>query len=210
MRLAAAIAACTTAFGIALAAPQAIAATAACGPECTSLYPLSTGTSDVIAISYPSGSGYIGEPVTIAAASGTDQGEDWYLSEQGTVEQFFEAGLMSAEMNLHWGNDIAYQIDYVPGGTFSGLCLGTTSSNGSGSVTLQECGETAATLWVGDTADQDGRAVPLINGNNNNYSYPYSLEAGSPGAQLTSSELLADPVSPPSTSQEWGIIYGVL
>lgn len=210
IRAAAIAAALTAAVGMLLAAPPAIAATASCGSDCISFYPLSTGTSDVLSVADPSESPYQGEPVTIAAASSTDQGEDWFLDEQDPVVDFYEAGLMSAEMNLHWGSDEAYEIDYVPDGEFSGLCMGTTTSNGSGAVTLQPCGETAATLWVADTADQDGRAVPLINGNNTNYAYPYSLEASSPGARLTSSELLADPDYPPSATQEWGTIYGVL
>jgi hypothetical protein len=166
-----------------LTAPAATAASTACGSGCISFYPLSTGSSDVLAVSNPSRSPYTGESVTIAAASSTNHGEDGYLSEQDPVSDFYEIGLMSAEMNLHWG---------------------------SGKVTLQPCGETAATLWVADTADQNGRAVPLINGNDNNYAYPYSLQAGGAGTQLTSNELIAGPGSPPSTAQEWGTIYGTL
>lgn len=210
MRAAVVAAVIAAAAGTVLAVPPAMAATTACGAGCVSFYPISTGTSDVLAVSNPSRSPYTGESVTIAAASTTNKGEDWVLDEQDPVSAFYEAGLMSAEMNLHWGSDEAYEIDYAPGGSFTGLCLGTTASNGGGAVTLRPCGVSAATLWVGDTADQDGRAVPLINGNDTNYSYPYSLEAGSVGAQLTSSELLADPDYPPSTTQEWGTIYGVL
>jgi hypothetical protein len=209
IRLAAA-AALAAAGGAALAAPPAIAATPACGSNCVSFYPLSTGASDVLAVSNPSRSAYTGEPLTIAAESGTNDGEDWILSEEDPVSVFYEIGLMSAEMNLHWGSDEAYEIEYSPNGVETGLCMGTRSSNGSGAVSLEPCGETAATLWVADTADQDGRAVPLINGDNNNYSNPYSLDAGSPGSQLTSNELLTTVGSPPVTSQEWGTIYGVL
>jgi hypothetical protein len=210
MRFAAATAALATASGMVLTAPAATAASTACGSGCISFYPLSTGSSDVLAVSNPSRSPYTGESVTIAAASSTNHGEDWYLSEQDPVSDFYEIGLMSAEMNLHWGSDEAYEIDYAPGGDITGFCLGTSSSNGSGKVTLQPCGETAATLWVADTADQNGRAVPLINGNDNNYAYPYSLQAGGAGTQLTSNELIAGPGSPPSTAQEWGTIYGTL
>jgi hypothetical protein len=191
-----------------LAVPAASAATAQCGSDCASFYPLSYGASDVLAVEHASGtSGSVGQAVTIAAASGTSQAEDWYLNDEGTVSDFYAAGLMSAQMNLHWDSDQVYEIDYVPDGVFTGLCLGTSSSNGSGSVTLQSCGETAATLWAADTADQNGRALPLINGNNNNFSAPYSLEATSPGAQLTSTSLLGSPVN---EGQEWGTVYGEL
>ncbi|HUC57061.1 MAG TPA: hypothetical protein VMA95_06645 [Streptosporangiaceae bacterium] len=200
MALAAAL--CTT-----FAAVPASAATAQCGSLCTSFYPLSTGTSDVLAVSHPSGtSASTGEAVTISAASTTNQGEDWVLEIQGTVSDFYEAGLMSSAMNMHFGSDDVYEIDYAPDATWTGECLGVSSSNGSGSVTLQPCGETAATLWVADTADQNGRAVPLINGNNNNFSAPYGLTASSVGTQLTSSGLRA----PISSSSEWGTIAGEL
>jgi hypothetical protein len=129
------------------------------------------------------------------------------LEIQGTVADFVAAGLMNQSMDLHWANDEVYEIDYAPDYTYTGECLGTSSSNGGGgSVSLQPCGETAATLWVADTADASGRALPLINGNNNNFSHPYALEASSPGTQLTSNELEA-PIPP---SQEWGTIFGVL
>jgi hypothetical protein len=206
----AATAALAVAAGAALAAPPAIAATPACGSSCVSFYPLSTGTSDVLAVSNPSRSAYTGEPVTIAAESSTNDGEDWVLSDEGTVSEFYELGLVSPEIDLHWGSDEAYEIEYAPNGVETGLCMGTSSSNGSGAVSLRPCGETAATLWIADTADQDGRAVPLISGDDNNYSNPYSLDAGSPGSQLTSSELLTTVGSPPVASQEWGTIYGVL
>jgi hypothetical protein len=109
-------------------------------------------------------------------------------------------------MALHFGNDEVYEIDYAPDFTYTGECLGTSSSDGSGSVSLQVCGETAATLWVADTADRSGRALPLINGNNSDFSHPYALVASSLGAQLTTSGLEA----PIPQSQEWGTIFGEL
>ena len=190
----------------ALAAAPASAATTQCGSVCASFYPLSTGTSDVLAVEHASGTkASTGQAVSIAAASSTNQAEDWYLNDEGTVEDFYQAGLISAGMALHWGNDQVYEIDYYPDATYTGECLGTTASNGSGSVTLQPCGVSASTLWAADTADASGRALPLINGKNNNYSNPYSLTASSVGAQLSSSQLLGV-----TSSQEWGTIYGVL
>ncbi|HEY1920039.1 MAG TPA: hypothetical protein VGH27_31085 [Streptosporangiaceae bacterium] len=204
--LAAAVTLAAALAGSAVAIPQASAATAQCGSLCASFHPLSYGTSDVLAVEGASGTkASQGQKVTIAAASSTNQAEDWVLEDEGTVSEFYEAGLMSAEMNLHWGSDQVYQITYAPDGTWTGFCLGVSSTNGSGSVTLQPCGETAAALWVADTADASGRALPLINGDNNNFSNPYSLTASSPGTQLTSSQLLGI-----TTSQEWGTIYGEL
>ena len=209
--LAAAVVLAAATTGTALAVTPASAATAVCGSVCTSFYPLSYGTNDVLAVENPSGtSASTGQAVTIAAASSDNQGEDWVLEDEGTVADFYAAGLMSAEMNLHWSSDEVYEIDYAPDLTWTGLCLGTSSSGGSGAVSLQPCGETAATLWVADTADASGRALPLINGNNDNFAYPYSLTASSPGAQLSSSELVPSSTTTVNPDQEWGTIYGEL
>jgi hypothetical protein len=190
----------------ALAAAPAGAATTQCGSQCTSFYPLSTGTSDVMAVEHASGTNATtGQAVSIAAASSTNQAEDWYLNDEGTVSDFYAAGLISAGMNLHWGNDQVYELDYYPDGVYTGECAGTTASNGSGAVTLQPCGVSASTLWAADTADANGRALPLINGKDNNFSNPYSLTASSVSAQLSSSQLLGV-----TSSQEWGTIFGVL
>lgn len=194
------------AVGTTLAAAPASAATAACGSYCASFYPLSTGTSDVLAVANPNGTnGFTGQAITIAAASSTNQGEDWVLEYQGTVDDFIAAGLMSQVMSK-WGSDSAYEIDYAPNLTWTGLCMGVSSSNGSGAVSLQPCGVSAETLWVADTADQSGRAVPLINGANTTSSGPYGLAASSPGIQLSTSRLVA----PISKNEDWGTIYGEL
>jgi hypothetical protein len=209
--LATAVALAAATAGTALVVQPASAATAECGSYCTSFYPLSIGTSDVLAVENPSGtSASVGQPVTIAAASSDNQGEDWVFEDEGTVDDFVAAMLMSPEMGLHWGSDQVYQIVYAPDFTYTGLCLGTSTTDGTGAVSLQPCGETAAALWVADTADMSGRALPLINGDNDNFAFPESLTAASPGDQLTSSELI--PINPITINpdQEWGTIDGEL
>ena len=129
----AAVLAAASVTAIALAVPSAKAATSACGSVCVSLYPLSYGTSDVLAVKGASGTNaWTGEPIAIATASSTSQAEDWSISQQATVSEFYTAGLMSAAMNLHWGSDEAYEFAYTPGGTWTGLCMGTSTATALG------------------------------------------------------------------------------
>ena len=106
---------------------------------------------------------------------------------QGTVADFFAAGLVSAAVNLHFGggakgfpNLNAFEIEYAPFGVDSGLCVGVaaTATQGEG-VTLQPCGVSAKTVWIIDTNDSPitffSGYVPLINGSDTNFSHPFVL-----------------------------------
>jgi hypothetical protein len=116
---------------------------------------------------------------------------------QGTVANFYKSGLVSAQVNLHYGcnssattgactdsyfpDDPAFEIEYAPYGVDSGLCLGvpSTASQGEG-VTLQPCGVSSKTVWILDTYDSwssfgsDGY-YQLINGSDTNFSQPFVL-----------------------------------
>jgi hypothetical protein len=150
-----------------------------------------------------------GQPVILFRASNNDPAEDFSAEDQGYVSDFTAAGLISKTTNLHYGGagcanpvpttagsnvaspcaagsfypDLpAFQIEYSPYGVGSGLCVGTSSWNGSGKVVLESCGTSARTIWIadsvdggaGDTAAAHGY-VPLINGAQTNYSHPWVL-----------------------------------
>jgi hypothetical protein len=193
------------------AAPAADAATPQCGSGCVSLYTLAFGTSDVLGVIGASGtSAHQGQLVDLQTASDTNQAEDWVIDFEVPVSDLYAAGLVSAGVNLHYGSDNAYEFEYVPRGVDSGLCLGTPGpANNGEAVSLQPCGETAATLWIYDQADQQARDVPLINGTDTNFSYPYVLTGNTTGVKLTTSELTGgDGVI--ENGQYWSTEYGVL
>jgi hypothetical protein len=116
------------------------------------------------------------------------------------VSDFYQAGLVSSSVNLHYGcganyytgactngfsNDYAFEVEYSPYGVDSGLCVGVaaTASQGEG-VTLQHCGVTSKTVWIVDTADATGFRLnysPAINGSDMNFSHPYVLTYPSNG-----------------------------
>jgi hypothetical protein len=198
-------------LAVATAAPAAVAATPSCGSTCAALYNLLYGNADVIAVAGASGTNAnVGQPVALLAASGTNQGEDWYFEPEGTVSDFHAAGIVSSGLNLHYGNDEVYEYDYAPYGVDSGLCLGVAGIAGNGApVSLQPCGVNASTLWVGDTADQYRRQIPLINGSDTNFAYPYVLTADTAGITMHTS-MLTGGVGVIDQGQYWATQYGVL
>jgi hypothetical protein len=122
----------------------------------------------------------LGQPIILFRTSNSDPAEDFTVALQGTVSDFALAGLVSAAVNLHYGDMPAYELEYAPFGVESGLCMGlaTTAIAGEG-VTLQPCGVSAKTIWIDDTADSpatfDRGYDPVINGSTTNFSHPHVL-----------------------------------
>ena len=88
--------------------------------------------------------------------------------------------LSTGALTLHYGDDIAWEIEYSPNGVDSGLCVGVarTAFQNEG-VTLQPCGVSGQ-----DGLDPGPRRlaghdhhdyVPLINGSDTNFSHPFVL-----------------------------------
>jgi hypothetical protein len=169
----------------AIGAVSANAATPSCGKNCIDIYSRLFGThahpNFVLDVSQPGAA--TGTPIILRSASNVNSGEDFTISAQGTVHSFFEAGLVSASLNLHYHNLRAYEIQYSPHGVESGKCVGVgvTAADGT-KVTLQPCGVSSKTIWVVDSFSAiRGNYVPLINGSDVNFSSPYVLNYPSNG-----------------------------
>jgi hypothetical protein len=169
----------------AIGAVSANAATHSCGSNCLDIYSSLFGThahpNFVLDVSQPGTA--TGTPIILSQAGNGNSGEDFTISFQGTVHSFFEAGLVSASLNLHYHNLHAYEIQYSPNGVDSGKCIGvgTTAADGT-KVTLQPCGVSSKTIWVVDSFSAiRGNYVPLINGSDVNFSDPYVLNYPSNG-----------------------------
>jgi hypothetical protein len=169
-------------------AGTASAATPSCGSTCIDIYsPQFTTWShpwDVLDV-YKQDA-VVGAPIILFRISNVDPGEDFTLAKQGTVNSFYQAGLVSAAVNLHYGGGAtgypdfeAYEIQYSPYGIETGLCAGLASTAAAGTkVTLQSCGASSKTVWIADWSDftwAGGQSVPLINGSTTNFSQPYVL-----------------------------------
>jgi hypothetical protein len=154
-------AAAATGFG---GAPRAHAATAACGPSCSSPFNQSVGNGETLTFSIvanskgttcpaltPAGlqsvlaetpSIITGETqcsivVGLTAAGSTSLGQDWEVLEEASVTAFIAGEALSSRLGINYGTDDVYEFEADPGGTPSGLCL---AYKGSG-VTLDDCGE---------------------------------------------------------------------
>jgi hypothetical protein len=185
----------------ALSAATANAATPSCGGSCVDLFvqTFSTHHNPQFVLDVYKQRQQVGNPIILFRTSNTDPAEDWTVSEQGTVHDFFLAGLVSAAVNLHYGggatipgncgtvtvpapctypNDQAFEFEYAPYGADTGLCMGTgTTAVNYTTVSLQPCGVSSKTVWIDDSADviTKGHFVPLINGSDTNFSHPYVL-----------------------------------
>ncbi|MFF7216606.1 hypothetical protein ACFZAU_39775 [Streptomyces sp. NPDC008238] len=73
----------------------------------------------------------------------------------GTVTDFYKDGLVSAEVNKHYGKPRAAEVEYAPHGMRTGLCAGLahTAYQDEG-LTLQKCGMSTRTVWIIDTTDR--------------------------------------------------------
>jgi len=188
-------------------------ATTKCGGLCTDLFSAALGTAK-----HP---GYLlnvvdqakqaGQPVNLAASTYTNPGEDFVLSAQGLVSDFYKAGLISGGLDSLYANLEVIEIQYGPKAKPSGLCVGVGTTPGVDTpVTLQQCGMTVTTTWIIDpVTTSSGTYDELINGATaSNFKHPYVLTAGSPGQQLVTATLAGG--DPALTHQLWGSIQGAI
>lgn len=185
--------------GAAMAATSASAATPSCGGSCVNFFSRDFGTHhqpgfvlDVLRQGEK-----VGQPIILFRESNSDPAEDFTISAQGLVSDFFAADLVSAAVNLHYGGGAtlipahgttaavlypdfeAYEIQYSPFGVDSGLCVGVGSTAVAGTkVALEPCGVSSKTVWIKDYSNAAGifnSYVPLINGSDTNFSQPFVM-----------------------------------
>ena len=163
-----------------VAATSANAATPSCGHGCIDVFSRLFGTQHHpnFVLDVYKQRARTGQPVILFRASNSDQAEDFTVSLQGTVNDFYRAGLASAALNLHYGSLPAYEIEYAPYGAGTGLCVGLGSTAADGTkVSLQPCGASSKTVWVQDSAaGTAGSYAPLVNGSDTNFSHPFVLD----------------------------------
>jgi hypothetical protein len=199
--------------GVLGTATTANAATPSCGSSCVDIFSQEFGhhhSPNFLLDVYQQRS-HIGTKIILYRSSNSDPAEDFRPEFQGTVLDFFEAGMVSSAFALHYGcvstdgnggigdffdcfgqtkrsfNDPAFEIEYTPNGAYSGLCVGVASTaTQEEHVTLQECGASAKTVWAVDLYDQQFESfvlgyAPLINGSDTNFSQPFVLTYPSSG-----------------------------
>jgi hypothetical protein len=136
--------------GVLGTAATANAATPSCGGTCVDIFSQEFGhhhTPNYILDVFQQHI-RIGQPIILYRSSNNDPAEDFRLEFQGTVADFYAAGMVSAALALHYGcvpgvspagindcfgldetfNDPAFEIEYTPDGVDSGLCVGVAST----------------------------------------------------------------------------------
>src|SRR5712691_13209381 len=128
----------------AVGALSAGAATPSCGPNCIDGFSREFGTHshpNFVLDVWRQGQ-KVGQPIILFRTSNTDPAEDFTVSFQGLVSDFFAAGLVSSAVNLHFGggafdpltrnhltpDEPAVELEYSPFGVDSGLCVGTATT----------------------------------------------------------------------------------
>ena len=130
---------------------------------------------------------------------------------EGTVNDWFNVGLINATLDQQYGPDETFEFQYMPGNVSTGLCLGLTLPAAQGTkVTLQPCGVSPKTLWIDDTADGSGGYVPYVNGSGTQYPAPFVLTGPKAGGPLTTRALKANKKGVIHKAQMWQLISGVL
>ena len=181
-----------------VSAGAANAITPSCGPNCIDIFSHNFGTfahPNFVMDVYKQGQ-RVGQPIILFRTSNSDPAEDFTVSAQGTVNDFFQAGLVSSAVALHYGcvtgvnsancqfpNDEAFEFEYAPYGADTGLCTGVAATAvANEGITLQPCGVSAKTVWIVDSLDSPFTiSIPLINGSDTNFSHPFVMTYPSSG-----------------------------
>ena len=196
---------------------SASAATPSCGNSCIDIFSYEFGhhSSPNFVLDVWHGTARAGTPVILYRSSNKDAAEDFTVSFQGTVNDFYQAGLVSSALDLHYSHFAAFEFEYSPNGVDSGLCVGVGSTAGNLTpVALEPCGQSSKSVWVVDSYDTiRGGYVPLINGSDTNFSHPYVLHypgngypTDVPRPQLNTYELQKYSAGAVYNNEEWGII----
>ncbi|MEV5150183.1 hypothetical protein AB0L14_39050 [Streptomyces sp. NPDC052727] len=163
-------------------AVSADAATPECGDSCIQIYSVRSGTAqqpNLVETVY-GGEARAGQPTVMRPVSTSDPAGDIVGHRAGPVSDFYKDGLVSAEVNRHYGSLRAVEVEFAPHGTRTGLCAGLadTAYQNEG-LTLQKCGVSAKTVWIIDTKDSPTTApqghFPLVNGSTTNFTHPYAM-----------------------------------
>ncbi len=160
------------------------AATPACGPHCVSIFSKELGNYSAPGVveTVLDGKAEAGQPSTLSQASASAPSEDFMPRAPGAglVSDFYAAGMVSAEVNGHFGGERATQIEYAPFGIGTGLCVGleTVAYQNEG-LTLQPCSVPGLTVWILDFADSPATApayFPIVNGSTTDLSRPFAMD----------------------------------
>jgi hypothetical protein len=204
-------------------AASANAATPECGMLCGSVFSRELGTyaqpGPVEAVL--GGVARVGQPVILKPGSNLDPSQD-IIPHGSPVSTFFEAGLVSADVNRRYGHLLGVQQEYAPFGDDTDLCVGLAkvASQNQG-LTLQPCDVSARTVWIIATDYSPTTAplfFPIVNASNTTFERPFAMDLRRDEVvndrktlqiHIRRLKFLTEEKTLPE-SQLWGFIPGVL
>jgi len=195
-------------------------ATPACGFNCFNLSSLLLGRTQIQNVylgrhhhAHP------GTDVNLAQASNSAATEDFTGAHVGDLGDFCGSLLSwTSYVCIHYPSFYpVFESNWSPYGNESGLCVGARGRVHYGEdVTLQWCGSSPTTLWIGDLANgtiYHGRIYnPWVNGGSANFSHPLTLTVDnnsrrpSNQLELTSLNHLTGGIAP--DSQQFTLNFG--
>jgi hypothetical protein len=181
MRAALAAAAVACGAGAAAALP-ANAATPQCGADCLAVFSSQLGTyaSPNFVEHVFGGDARNGRPTGLTRASASDPSEDFMNPHNGTVTDYYALGLVSAQVNRHYGTLKASQLEYAPLGRRTGLCVGIPADPFRGEpLSLQSCTIPGRTVWIIGTALSPATAsagfFPIVSAATRDFAHPFTM-----------------------------------
>jgi hypothetical protein len=198
--------------------------TPSCGATCNNLFNERYGPG-LVQAAMPDWSGDpftadAGDPVRLAFVSNTDPNQDFVATQVGVLDDFTDGRhpiiSRTSYVNIHYGDDFpVFENTYQPFGVDSGLCIGVARNAFNGeAVTLQDCGDTARTLWVGDIDNADlgdpggFDFIPWVQASDANFSHALVLTENGQTGPLSVTELNKFSDGTVSDRQQWGIDFG--
>ena len=171
---------------IAVGTTPAKAATLACDsqsvddPVCISIFSRALGAygDPNVVEAVLDGVAAVGQPVILAPADRSDTALD-FKPVGGTVADFYAIGMLSAEVNSHYGPLPAAQIEYAPNGIRTGLCAGVAvvAFQNEG-LTLVPCDVPGRSVWILDFDASPETApawFPIVSGSTTDFSHPFAM-----------------------------------
>jgi hypothetical protein len=173
-------------------------ATPACSSNCFNLSSLELGTH-TIQNAYIKGDtgtgGRAGQRLNLRHASNSHPNEDFTGARIGNLAAFCGTLISSTSYVCvnYPGSYPVFESNWSPYGNESGLCAGIQRRDvANQNVTLQPCGASAKTIWVGDvangTANHGHFYTPWVNASDPNFSHPLVLTVDS-GTYLPENQL---------------------
>jgi hypothetical protein len=211
--------------GVSAVAPVAAnAGTSQCGLGCIGVFSNELGT-----YAQPNfvehvwgGVATVGTPTGLTQASGADSSEDFINPHPGFVSDYYNLGLVTADVNAHYGSLRASQLEFAPLGVPSGLCVGVAADPYQNEpLSLQSCTVPGRTVWIIGTSLSPATAAhgffPIVSGATSDFSHPFTMSYPRhvdtsetlPPIRLRHLKFLGADKSVPA-QQLWGVKFGPL